>query len=241
MHAFKCQRHCGDGAGAFRDNMQGGMRLLTTFVPACGHAFQALCPGVRSITQLSKLNFQGLVIFTDGGTEMANGDTTAGCARLGPILSRFYECVMFELVVTFHAHPAFSGASRHINNTDELSGFIIFVFKNFSQIKGLCLEVPCLYFVVPNNVSKLTKGITHPCSNVRPANLVQRSLQTVANRVRQSLNMFLVMVVTLATHVLIMPLLLEHSVTSPGTILKKKMACSTYQHGCNRGRFFFSP
>ena len=27
-HAFKCQRHCGDGAGAFRDNMQGGMRLF---------------------------------------------------------------------------------------------------------------------------------------------------------------------------------------------------------------------
>ena len=86
VHAFKCQRHCGDGAGAFRDNMQGGMRLLTTFVPACAHAFQALCLGVRSITQLRNLNFQGLVIFTDGGTETANGDTTAGCARLGPIL-----------------------------------------------------------------------------------------------------------------------------------------------------------
>ena len=28
VDAFKCQRHCGDGAGAFRDNMQGGMRLL---------------------------------------------------------------------------------------------------------------------------------------------------------------------------------------------------------------------
>ena len=120
--------------------------FLTTFVPACAHAFQAQCPGVRSITQLSNLNFQGLVIFTDGGTETANGDTTAGCARLGPILSRFYECVMFELVVTFPAHPAFSGASRHINNTDELSGFIIFVFKNFSQIKGLCLEVPMFVF-----------------------------------------------------------------------------------------------
>ena len=28
VHAFKCQRHCGDGAGACRDNMQGGMRLF---------------------------------------------------------------------------------------------------------------------------------------------------------------------------------------------------------------------
>ena len=92
VHAFKCQRHCGDGAGAFRDNMQGGMRLLTTFVPAYAHAFQALCPGVRSITQLTDLNFQGLVIFTDGGMETANGDTTAGCAQPGPILSRFYVC-----------------------------------------------------------------------------------------------------------------------------------------------------
>ena len=27
-HAFKCQRHCGDGASAFRDNMQGGMRFF---------------------------------------------------------------------------------------------------------------------------------------------------------------------------------------------------------------------
>ena len=86
VHAFKCRRHCGDGAGAFHDNMQGGMRLLTSFVPACAHAFQALCPGVRSITQLSNLNFQGLVIFTDGGTETANGDTTAGYAQPCPIL-----------------------------------------------------------------------------------------------------------------------------------------------------------
>ena len=119
---------------------------MTTFVPACAHAFQALCPGVRSITQLSNLNFQGLVIFTDGGTETANGDTTAGCARPGPILSWFYVCVMFELVVTCPAHPAFAGASRHTNNTDELSGFIIFVFNNFSQIKLLCLEVPMFVF-----------------------------------------------------------------------------------------------
>ena len=28
VHAFKCQRHCGDGAGASRDKMQGGMRFL---------------------------------------------------------------------------------------------------------------------------------------------------------------------------------------------------------------------
>ena len=34
--------------------------------------------------------------------------------------------------------------------------------------------------------SKLSTGITHPCSSVRPANLVQRSFQTVENRVRQS-------------------------------------------------------
>ena len=40
-------------------------------------------------------------------------------------------CVMFELLVTFPAHPAFAGASRHTNNTDELSGFIIFVFTQF--------------------------------------------------------------------------------------------------------------
>ena len=96
-------------------------------------------------------------------------------------------CVMFELLVTFPAHPAFAGASRHTNNTDELSGFIIFVFTNFSQIKGCALRCPCLYFAVANHVSKLHRGITHPCSNVRPANLAQRSLQTVENRVRQSL------------------------------------------------------
>ena len=28
VDAFQCRRHCGDGAGAFRDNMQGGMRLF---------------------------------------------------------------------------------------------------------------------------------------------------------------------------------------------------------------------
>ena len=46
-------------------------------------------------------------------------------------------CVMFELVVTCPAHPAFAGASRHTNNTDELSGFIIFVFKIFSTNQRL--------------------------------------------------------------------------------------------------------
>ena len=40
-------------------------------------------------------------------------------------------CVMLELLVTFPAHPAFAGASRHTNNTDDLSGFIIFVFHKF--------------------------------------------------------------------------------------------------------------
>ena len=49
------------------------------------------------------------------------------------------------------------------------------------------MKCPCLYFAVANHVSKLHTGITHPCSNVRPANLVQRSLQTVENRVRLSL------------------------------------------------------
>ena len=46
-------------------------------------------------------------------------------------------CVMLELVATFPAHPAFAGASRHTNNTGELSGFIIFVFTNFSQNQRL--------------------------------------------------------------------------------------------------------
>ena len=97
-------------------------------------------------------------------------------------------CVMFELVVTFPAHPAFAGASRHTNNTDELSGLHYFCFQQFSHKSKACaLKCPCLYFVVSNHVSKLPTGITHPCSNLRPANLVQRSLQTVENRFRQSL------------------------------------------------------
>ena len=64
----------------------------------------------------------------------------------------------------------------------------LFLFsKIFHKSKACVLKCPCLYFVVSKNVSKLPKGITHPCSNVRPANLVQRSHQTVENRVRQSL------------------------------------------------------
>ena len=87
-------------------------------------------------------------------------------------------CVMFELVVTFPAHPAFAGASRHTNNTDELSGFIIFVFKNFSQIKGLCLESA--------NVCILLLQITFPNSpqesRTRAAMYALRTLHSVLFR-----------------------------------------------------------
>ena len=143
--------------------------------------------------------------------------------------------VMFE-----PAHPAFAGASRH-TTTLTSSQASLFLFSKISHKSKACtLKCSCLYFVVQSRF-QTSPQITHPCSNVRPANLVQRCLQTVENRVRQSLILFLVMMVTLATHVLIMPSLLEHSVASAGTILKKNMACSTYQHGCNRGRFFFPP
>ena len=68
-------------------------------------------------------DYRWWAIYTDGVTRVVDGETLAGRS----VISRFLHGridVMFGLVVTTEAHPAFSGARSHSNNTAEMAAMI---------------------------------------------------------------------------------------------------------------------
>ena len=68
--------------------------------------------------------FKGLAIFTDGGTQRSDGDTTASLRRHRLLTPWCMLCDMFGPVITTEAHVASAGASQQTSNTPELSGII---------------------------------------------------------------------------------------------------------------------
>ena len=121
---------------------------MTAITPANAHAYQATClarhipafqhqnfrppklearypylPNARSITRERGNDYRGWALYTDGGTHVVDGETLAGWS----VISRSPHGridVMFGPVVTTEAHPAFSGARTHSNNTAEMTAMI---------------------------------------------------------------------------------------------------------------------
>ena len=121
---------------------------MTVITPAYAHAYQATClaqhipdvphqdfgqpkpkarceylPNARSITRERGNDYRGWAIYTDGGARVIDGETLAGWS----VISRSPHGrinVMFGPVVTTEAHPTFSGARTHSNNTAEMTAMI---------------------------------------------------------------------------------------------------------------------
>ena len=116
--------------------------------PAYAHAHQATCltrhmpailekkfrkpkpkaryphlPNARSTTSERDNDFRGWAIHTDGGTRAENGETFAGWYVIARSPYGRID-MMFGPVITTEAHPAFSGARTHSNNTAEMSAMI---------------------------------------------------------------------------------------------------------------------
>ena len=121
---------------------------MTAITPAYAHANQATClaqhipdvphqnfgqpkpksrypylPNARSITRERSNDYRWWAIHPDGGTRVVDGVTLVGWG----VISRSPHGridVMFGPVVTTEAHPAFSGARTHSNNTAEMTAMI---------------------------------------------------------------------------------------------------------------------
>ena len=148
VYAHNYHRHNTYNPGEFEDCMEGRIRLLTAIAPSYAHAYQALCPtgrwadtpfhrfrlpsakakylnlpNNRTSTQKKGDDFKGWAVFTDGGTDSVDGETTAGWGAVARSPDgRLY--VVFGPVVTPEAHLAYAGARLHTNNTAELSSII---------------------------------------------------------------------------------------------------------------------
>ena len=80
-------------------------------------------PNDRSITRELGNDYHGWAIETDGGTRVVDGEILAGWS----VISRSPRgriIVLFGPVITNEAHPAFSGARTHSNNTAEMTAMI---------------------------------------------------------------------------------------------------------------------
>ena len=121
--------------------MKGQIRFMTAITPAYANECQATClaqhipavprqnfrlpklkarypylPNDRSTTRTRGNEFRGWAIYTDGVTRFVAGETLAGRC----VISRSHHGridIMFGPVITTEAHPAFSGARTHSNNT----------------------------------------------------------------------------------------------------------------------------
>ena len=132
----------------FGDCKKGRIRFMTAITPAYAHAYQATCltkhmpailvkkirlpksearypylPNDRSTTRERGNDFSGWAIYTDGGTRVKNGETFAGRGVIARSSHGRID-VMFGPVITTEAHPAFSGARTHSNNTAVMSALI---------------------------------------------------------------------------------------------------------------------
>ena len=121
---------------------------MTAITPAYAHAYQATClsrhmpavprknfrlpkpkaryphlPKARSTTRERGNDFQGWAIWTDGGTRVENGEIFAGWGVIARSPHGRND-IMFGLVITTEAHPAFSGARTHSKNTAEMTAMI---------------------------------------------------------------------------------------------------------------------
>ena len=102
-------------------------------------------PNDRSRTSERGNDYHGWAIFTDGGTRVVDGETLAGWGLISRS-PRGRIFVLFGPVICTEAHPAFSGARIHFNNTAEMTA--MFEALSFLGPRGPVTldEQSCIYY-----------------------------------------------------------------------------------------------
>ena len=141
-YAHDCHRRNTDNPGNSGDCMEGRIRLLTAITPTYAHAHQSLClagrpfdfphrkfrlPAVKAeypnLTREKGNDFKGWAVFSDGGTRVSEGETTAGWGAVARSPDgRLY--IFFGPIIATEAHLAYARAGLHSNNTAEFSSII---------------------------------------------------------------------------------------------------------------------
>ena len=96
-------------------------------------------PNARFITRARGNDYRGWAIYTDGGARVVDGETLAGWG----VISRSPHGridVMFGPVVTTEAHPAFSGARTHSDNTAEMTAMIDALYGISGNLGNECAD-----------------------------------------------------------------------------------------------------
>ena len=215
-------------AGSFGDCLRGRVRFMTAITPAYAHAYQTLClamhspcvprrtfrlpkpksrypflPNVRSITREVGNEYHGWAICAEGGTRVVNGEIFAGWC----VISRSPRGRIF--VLTNEAHPAFSGARIHSNNTAGMTA--MFEALSFPGPGGLVTHDEqsrfCYDFVHAVGICLARSRSEHTYSWRKHVNNLWYALNTGYG---SPCNMCLVTVEIWETNVLIMPLHLAH-------------------------------
>ena len=148
VYAHHQHRRGIENPGNFGDCIKGRIRFMTAITPAHAHVYQATyltrhmptvprknfrlpkpkaryphLPNARTTTRERGNDFQGWPIYTDVCTRVVNGETLAGWGVIARSLHRRID-IMFGPVITTEAHPAFSGARTHSNNTADMTAMI---------------------------------------------------------------------------------------------------------------------
>ena len=207
VYAHHKHRPDSENSGNFGDCMKGRIRFMTAITEAYAHAYQATClarhmpavphqnfrllkpksrypylPNARSITRERGKDYRGLAIYTDGGFRIVDGETLAGWS----VISRSPHGridVMFGPVVTTGAHPAFSGARTHSNNTAEMTAMIealYFLGPHGDETRD---EQSCIYYECMH-AAGICLGTIQARTHVQLALACQRSMIFAQRKLR---------------------------------------------------------
>ena len=126
--------------------------------------------------------------------------------------------VMFGRVVTTEAHPAFSGARTHSNNTAEMTAMIEALSFLGPQGPVARDEQSCIYFD-SLHAAGLCLGTIQARTHVQLALACQRSMIFAQRKLRLPCSTYMVAVEIWVMDVLTMPLHLAHSGLPPNKTL----------------------
>ena len=139
-------------------------------------------PKSRSITRERGNDHRVWAIYTDGGTRVVDGETLAGWSVISRSLHGRID-VMFGPVVNTEAHPAFSGARTHSNNTAEMTamiGALSFLRPHGSVARD---EQSCIYYD-SLHAAGLRLGTIQARTHVQLALACQRSMILAQRKLR---------------------------------------------------------
>ena len=139
-------------------------------------------PNSRTTTREEGNDFQGWAIYTDGGTRVSEGETSAGWSAVARSPDgRLY--ITFGPVITTEAFYAYAGARLHSNDTSELSS-IIEAFSFLGPNGPVARDSHAFFFYNSRHATSICLGTVQSRANVASELTCQRLLLQVQLRLR---------------------------------------------------------